>query len=65
MTTNYEQIKNMTVEEMAEELHNINRSIWKGIKKSLFKGNIELIGFNPVHSKEAIEEWLQSESSNQ
>lgn len=62
MTTNYEKRKNMTFDEMVEDLHNIDRAMWEGAKNALLKMGIELTGYDPVRSKEAIKAWLQSES---
>lgn len=62
MTTNYEKRKNMTFDEMVEDLHNIDCAMWEGAKRALLKMDIELTGYDPVRSKEAIREWLQSES---
>lgn len=61
MTTNYERIKNMTVDEMAEHLHKVDYAIWVGAKLALHKKGIELEGYSPENSIEGLKKWLLSE----
>lgn len=62
MTIIYDKYKDMTLDEMVDFIHNIDKAIWEGVKKVLLKKNIELTGYDPVRSKEGIRNWLQSES---
>lgn len=61
MTTNYERIKNMSIDEMAEHLHKIDYAIWVGAKLALHKKGIELDGYKPQNSIDGIKQWLSQE----
>lgn len=58
---NFEKIKTNNIDEMAEYIHNIDKALYKGATIALRKMNIELTGYDPVRSKEAIKTWLLQE----
>ena len=63
MTTNYEKIKNMSLDDMAEFYKGLLNSILKRIEKGLnkeFKAK-DFISFNK-YKKSFIKQWLQEES---
>jgi hypothetical protein len=62
--TVYGKMRNLSLDEMAEYIHNIDKAIHKGATMALRKKGIELTGYNPVRSKEAIKKWLQTEVQN-
>lgn len=62
--TVYGKMRNLSLDEMAEYIHNIDKAIYKGAIIALRKKGIELTGYNPVRSKEAIKKWLQTEVQN-
>ena len=46
---------------MAEYINNIDKALFKGAIMALRKKGIELTGYDPVRSKEAIKNWLLQE----
>ena len=62
MTTNYEKIKNMTLDEMAEHFSKIDEAIYAGAKIGLAKSGIDLTGYSKTRSVESFKQWLQQES---
>ncbi|MBQ2391386.1 MAG: hypothetical protein II306_06415 [Clostridia bacterium] len=58
---NYQKIKAMSIDEMAECLHKIDKAMYIGATNTLKRIGIELTGFNPVRSINGIKQWLESE----
>lgn len=61
---NFEKIKQMTVDDMAEHLHKIDLAIYEGAKQQLLKKGIELYGYEPKNSIEGLKKWLLMEATN-
>ena len=58
---NFEKMKANNIDEMAEYINNIDKALFKGAIMALRKKGIELTGYDPVRSKEAIKNWLLQE----
>ena len=58
---NYEIIKNMSLEEMAEHLMRIERAIFEGAKRGLAENGIEISGFSEHKRLEIYKQWLLEE----
>lgn len=58
---NFEKMKANNIDEMAEYINNIDKALFKGAIMALRKKGIELTGYDPVRSKEAIKQWLLQE----
>lgn len=61
---NYEHIKTMTLDEMAEYFSKIDEAIYEGAKIGLAKLGIDLTGYSKTRSVESLKEWLQQETKN-
>lgn len=64
MTTNYERIKQMTVEETAEFMMRIEKAIFDCIKRSLVENGIKISGFSLDERLELYKQWLLEEYKN-
>ena len=58
---NFEKMKANNLDEMAEYINNIDKALFKGAIMALRKKGIELTGYDPIRSKEAIKNWLLQE----
>ena len=58
---NFERIKQMTVDEMAEHLHKTDYAIWLGVRLALYKKDIEIEGYSPRNSIAGLKQWLLEE----
>ena len=58
---NYERIKNMTVEEMAEHYMRLERAIFEGAKRGLAENGIQISGFSEPKRLEIYKQWLLQE----
>lgn len=61
MTTNYERIKQMTVEEIVECLTKIEKSIFDCVKSCLAENGIGISGFPLDKRIELYKQWLLEE----
>lgn len=64
MITNYERIKNMTVDETAEFMMRIEKAIFDCVKSSLVENGIEISGFSLDERLELYKQWLLEKYNN-
>lgn len=61
MTTNYEKIKAMDIDEMAEHYTKLAKAMFIGANQVLRKDGIEIDYSKVVSSTEDFKQWLESE----
>lgn len=59
---NYERIKNMSIDEVAEHYCKLVKAMFKGANKTLAKDGIQIEYDKIAECKEAFIEWLESEN---